>query len=182
MSKPKVHSRYLDEAFWGFELARRVARTLESVKFDTIVFTGYSGAVLAPIVACLLDKKMIIVRKGKNERSHSHLDLEGRVDGRRYVFLDDCIESGKTVKRVVRTLLKNPATQHLIPVGYCLWNDADIKPVIVRGRARGAPFTIVMESVGWYQGKISRQAARSRSKKNLKQQIASGGIKVVTHD
>src|SRR5271165_2371097 len=70
-------------------------------KFDTIAFTGMSGALIAPIVAFEMGKNLLMVRKGS---THSLHDLEGYIKCKRYVILDDFIDTGATVKRVQKAI------------------------------------------------------------------------------
>src|SRR6185437_651522 len=64
--------------------------------FDAIAFTGLSGALVAPIVADLLGKELIAVRKEKT--NHSSNQIEGYIAGKTYIILDDCRSSGKTIR------------------------------------------------------------------------------------
>lgn len=73
---------------------------LKDVKYDTIVATGSSGALIAPIVARALRKKYLIVRKPEEyESSHSGAKYLGNLGGR-WLFLDDFCSSGRTFRRV----------------------------------------------------------------------------------
>lgn len=74
--------------------------------FDTLVGTGLSGALVVPTLARNMGKSWAIVRK-RNDGSHAQdagrFDrrplIEGRI-GRRWLFVDDQIDSGITLKRV----------------------------------------------------------------------------------
>ena len=76
---------------------------MKKSKYDTIVFTGYSGSALAYILSKELNIPLICVRKS-NERSHFVNDgsglLEGSLDCQRYIIVDDFIASGRTVRRI----------------------------------------------------------------------------------
>ena len=69
-------------------------------KFDVIVCTGYSGMVIAPIVAYAINKPLLIVRKD-GESAHSCLKVMGQL-GDRYVIVDDFVCTGATVKRIIK--------------------------------------------------------------------------------
>lgn len=69
------------------------------VDFDTFVVTGISGAILGPLAAFTLDKNLLFVRKG--ESCHSFKQVAGNL-GKRWVFLDDFIESGETLRRCMQ--------------------------------------------------------------------------------
>ena len=67
-------------------------------RFDSIVISGYSMALIAPCVADALHKDIILVRKD-NEECHSSYPVEG-VLCQRYIIIDDLVGSGETIKRV----------------------------------------------------------------------------------
>jgi len=64
------------------------------VEFDTLVGTGMSGILPLLYVAKTLDVKWLAVRKN-GESTHTGTAVEGDL-GKRWLFLDDFIESGKT--------------------------------------------------------------------------------------
>lgn len=69
------------------------------LEFDSIVCTGLSGLLIAPSVADILDKQIIVIRKN-NEQSHSDYSIEGFVESP-YIIIDDCISTGNTINRIV---------------------------------------------------------------------------------
>jgi orotate phosphoribosyltransferase-like protein len=71
-------------------------------KFDTIAFRGLSGALIAPIVALRLNKKMVAIRKG--EKAHSYRMAEGDFSGKNYIIIDDLICSGDTLKQIKKSI------------------------------------------------------------------------------
>lgn len=73
-------------------------------EFDTIAFSGNSGALLGPLVAIRLKKNMLLVRKEEN--SHSTYMCEGTLNSR-YVIADDLISTGSTVRRIQRQLFED---------------------------------------------------------------------------
>jgi orotate phosphoribosyltransferase-like protein len=80
--------------------------------FDTIVCSGISGLLIAPIVADKLKKDLVIVRKPRREESrYSHNDVEGVKPGR-YIIVDDLISSGNTITRIIDTIQDNE--KHLL--------------------------------------------------------------------
>jgi len=92
-------SSYLTRVFSEREdLVSEARRMLCSIDFDTIVGTGLSGALIIPDVAQALDKKWAIVRKD-NDSVHAVYNIEGSV-GERWLFFDDLIASGRTLKFV----------------------------------------------------------------------------------
>lgn len=93
---------YFPAAFGNLtEMADRVRDRLGDLEYDTIVGTGLSGALVVPTLARELDKHWAIVRK--EDGSHSDNMIEGAV-GRRWLFVDDFVDSGATVRRVIATM------------------------------------------------------------------------------
>lgn len=80
-------------------VVRYVCQVLERVEFDTIVFRGFSGAIVGPIVALRMGKPWVLVRKNQ-DASHSCNRIEGSV-GSAYVIIDDFIERGTTIREIV---------------------------------------------------------------------------------
>ena len=66
--------------------------------FDTVIGTGVSGALVAPLIARELGKFFAIARKD-SESTPSYHSVEGAV-GKRWILADDQIDSGATVRRV----------------------------------------------------------------------------------
>lgn len=83
----------------------------------SIAITGMSG-IIGSIVAHRKDRELIIVRKD-SEQSHSSYEVEYTRAGGDYVFVDDLIDSGKTVLRVLEKLSDRNRTC----VGIILYNN-----------------------------------------------------------
>lgn len=81
-----------------------VVRALRAVKgeFDAIAVRGVSGSTVGAAAAFVLGKPLVVVRKP--EQSHSRNYVEGlkRVGG--YVIVDDFIDTGATVRKVVEEM------------------------------------------------------------------------------
>lgn len=73
--------------------------TLDDVEFDTIVGTGLSGTLVIPRLAKILKVDWAIVRKTE-ERSHRERCIEGTELGKRWLFVDDWVSTGATLRRV----------------------------------------------------------------------------------
>lgn len=71
--------------------------------FDTIAFTGMSGALIGPPLALALGKDLIMVRKPSSS-SHSSYLVEGDYAARSYIIADDFMASGATERRVYRAI------------------------------------------------------------------------------
>jgi adenine/guanine phosphoribosyltransferase-like PRPP-binding protein len=75
-------------------------RKVES--FDSIVCCGISGLLVAPQIAEILNKHLVVVRK-ENDKCYSDFGIEG-VAPYRYIIIDDLICSGKTVRHIKNTI------------------------------------------------------------------------------
>jgi hypothetical protein len=73
--------------------------------FDSIVCCGISGLMVAPQIAELLDKHIIVVRK-RDEKCYSDFPMEG-VAPYRYIILDDLVCSGSTIKHIQHTIYED---------------------------------------------------------------------------
>lgn len=67
-------------------------------RFDTIIGTGLSGAIVVPELARRLGLKWAIVRK--QDGSHSPNKIEGEI-GKAWLFVDDFVDSGATQQFVM---------------------------------------------------------------------------------
>lgn len=84
------------------EKAVRRLRALikDGCQFDTIAFTGMSGALIAPVIADRLGKPFTLVRKTTHD-CHSFCVVEGWVeDGMTYIVIDDLVSTGETLNRI----------------------------------------------------------------------------------
>lgn len=87
--------------------------------FDSIACCGVSGLMVVPQIAELLNKNIIVVRKG--ERCYSEFRTEG-VAPFRYIILDDLICSGSTVRHIKKVIRDEYSRSHCIGV-YCYLPD-----------------------------------------------------------
>ncbi len=83
--------------------------------FDSIACCGVSGLMVVPQIAELINKNIIVVRKG--ERCYSEFRTEG-VAPFRYIILDDLICSGSTVK-YIKKILKDEYPRSICQGVYC---------------------------------------------------------------
>lgn len=75
-------------------------------KFDAIAWTGNSGAMVAPVVAYLLGKHQLPIRKpGQPSHVSARVDWPSGEVGR-YIIIDDFIASGGTILYIVNTLTR----------------------------------------------------------------------------
>jgi hypothetical protein len=94
--------------------AEGCVKALTGVEFEAVAYRGNSGALIAPTVAALMSKDLILVRK-KDDDTHSSLNVEGPSQAVRYVIVDDFVDSGSTVNTIVKAVKNlNPDSK---PVG-----------------------------------------------------------------
>lgn len=79
---------------------RKAVHANGRVRFDTLIGTGLSGALVVPILARALRKHYMIIRKPGDD-SHAGGQHEG-ILGERFIFVDDFISTGTTMRRVLR--------------------------------------------------------------------------------
>lgn len=93
----------------------------KEVEFDTIVFRGMSGSLIAPIIAYLMHKSLLVVRKD-SENNHSGYSLEGNHPSR-FIIIDDFISSGHTIKTILSDV--GDRFPNAICQGIFLWKSSD---------------------------------------------------------
>ena len=111
-----IHTSYLadvlDKARFKVTL-ERAARAVESVEFDAIACTGNSGTLFCGALSNMMGKSLLLVRKPsenshviengdflKNWQNELSFIVEGDIDAKTYVFVDDLIFTGGTFRRV----------------------------------------------------------------------------------
>lgn len=97
-----ILSSYLSSVLNGVSAMEIAKECIEAVKeagveYDAIAFRGMSGALIAPIMAALEGKNLLMVRKD-TEGSHADEMVEGELDPQRYIIVDDFIHSGRTMR------------------------------------------------------------------------------------
>jgi len=75
--------------------------------YDTIACRGVSGLLVAPLLARLAKKHLVVSRKD-NDDSHHGARLDGRI-GDKILIVDDFISSGETVGATIRAIIKECA-------------------------------------------------------------------------
>ena len=75
----------------------------KGINFDSIAVRGMSGALMGGVIASEYDIPLILVRK-KGARSHSRSSVETKSKVKKYIILDDLIESGKTVVEIEKAI------------------------------------------------------------------------------
>lgn len=114
-------------------IVKKVIADLKGVDFDAIAVQGVSGLIMGPIVAYLMNKNLVVVRK-QGEKSHASQLVESPVSSGKYVILDDFVNSGTTA-RTIRDAIKKAHLDMELVGGYCwvpgrrfqLYPDDEIK-------------------------------------------------------
>lgn len=140
-TKPKtirhqIRTDYLGKVYGkGFlKLVPKTAKKLRAIRrehpFDAIAFTGSSGAALAYPMSYLLKVPLIHVRKGKSHYYGGK--IEGTISSKRYLIIDDFIDSGSTMKRVIKTI--TDALPKAQPVAICLYSSSRESDMLIGGK------------------------------------------------
>lgn len=138
-----VKSHYLGEILTldgRKEVLDNLKKRLKKLDFDTIVFSGMSGALIAPSLADALKKKLVMVRKD-SDITHSCYRLEGDLGGCRYIIIDDQISSGETIKRIIRKMKEEDSQKELVGVHFwkeeyhCEYWDDEVNIAIAKATA-----------------------------------------------
>lgn len=114
---------YLADILNAKRLKEAVENTVKAIKdsgleFDTIAFTGVSGALVAPAVCMALNKVPTVVRKEKSN-NHSCRSYEGLCGNFKYIIVDDGIATGCTALKIIETMkLNNPGSEFMGFFGY----------------------------------------------------------------
>ena len=106
---PAIYSEYLHQLLESSNAQHCITACVSRIKeggaeFDAIAFTGVSGALCAPIVAFLLDKPLIVVRKPDDKSTHSTLRVEGDRSASTYIIVDDFVATGRTIGTIVAAI------------------------------------------------------------------------------
>jgi orotate phosphoribosyltransferase-like protein len=116
-----IQSSYLQTIYEPTRFTRTVDRAVEEAEkllqqkeFDTVAFTGMSGAAMAYLLAYKLKVQLLCIRK-TTDGSHFHqtfpygakgLVCEGNLGTKRYMIVDDFITSGNTVNQIINSVSK----------------------------------------------------------------------------
>lgn len=117
------HSGYLSSIFQKTK-RKKVVKKLENIlnkytlPYDGFVVTGVSGITMGSIMANLLNKELVVVRK-TTQNCHADYKVENAKPKGKYIFLDDCISTGKTFDRVFKAMKKVKG----VIIGHVLYDD-----------------------------------------------------------
>lgn len=106
-----THSDYLSKVFVKErrnEAISKMVETLKDLDFDAIAVRGVSGITMGSILAHVLNKELVVVRK-LEEDSHASYNAETPKEFSKYIVVDDFTCSGETLFYVVlATACVNP--------------------------------------------------------------------------
>lgn len=97
----EIRTSYLRDIFTQPVFSKLVNSLIKQIKesqieFQTIAFSGQSGAMVAPIVCYRLKKMPLLIRK-KTDNSHSSFSIEGPTKNFDYIIIDDLFSTGATI-------------------------------------------------------------------------------------
>jgi len=110
------------------ELAAKMCKSLRKhmkhgLEFDAIAVRGVSGMLVGVTVSDKLDIPLVVVRKETSPHSSNACEGIPRVHSKKYIIVDDCIDSGNTIHKIVALLDEiYPDSQC---VGICLYGQSD---------------------------------------------------------
>jgi adenine/guanine phosphoribosyltransferase-like PRPP-binding protein len=120
----EIQTEYLGSVYGKefLKLVPKAVKKLRSIKrkypFDAIAFTGSSGAALAYPLSYLLKMPLIHVRKGNSHYGMGK--IEGTISSKHYIIVDDFIETGSTIKRIIKNI---SAETNAKPIGILLYSS-----------------------------------------------------------
>lgn len=123
----KIQTDYLGKVYGkGFlKLVPKAVKKLRAIKrkhsFDAIAFTGSSGAALAYPLSYLLKMPLIHVRKGTSHYGKGK--IEGTISSKRYIIIDDFIETGASIRRVINAI-NSELSSDTKPAAICLYSSS----------------------------------------------------------
>ena len=106
-------------------ISSKMKKFKKDIPFDYVCLTGISGAAIGFPVCVRMGYNPLFIRKSQ-DKTHSSFMIEGYVEklkeneNIKYVIIDDLIDSGKTINRIIKTM-KN-AFNHSECVGIFLYN------------------------------------------------------------
>lgn len=89
-------------------VATRTTKALRERReeFDSIAVRGMSGALIGSIVSVRLKKPLVVVRKPGEEAHGCGLAVNAGNVGKRVLFLDDFVSTGRTKRAVIEVIEK----------------------------------------------------------------------------
>ena len=126
---PPELSRRLKAAIPAFERLRY------DLNFDAVAFTGSSGACIAFVLAYETNIPLLYVRKPREKSHGNNLESNLRTSIKKYLIVDDFIDSGDTVRNMVKRINRACTAKSMNPpepVGVFLFDTTAFIPPRVR--------------------------------------------------
>lgn len=142
------------------KLCDEVERAVREVRMEnwnlkSIAASGNSGVPVAAVVAHRLGLGLIVVRQ-KGTSRHDSRDVNGWLENGSYVIVDDLIDSGKTIDRIIKRIhhVTYGSTKQPKPCTIVLHNAGE--------RTYYKDLPVVMSDTGkWYRPKAESQTPDS---------------------
>lgn len=88
------------------EIIKKCVKELRGYEFDALAVRGVSGLIVGPVVAYLLKKHVIVVRKPNNvESSHASQTIESPINSGVFIIFDDFVGSGRTAVAILEAVI-----------------------------------------------------------------------------
>lgn len=98
------HTDYLEKAFEIDRILSEIPMAVPLYDVDAFVGTGLSGTLVVPVLAHVYHKRFGIVRK-EGVPNHSWHKVESNMwETDRWLFVDDCVCSGRTEQHVMQAM------------------------------------------------------------------------------
>lgn len=145
-------------------VTRKLIRLIEKsgINFTHIAVTGISGIAVGAIVASRMNKHLAVVRK-RNESSNSSNAVESYGLMESYVFIDDLISSGTTLRHVLKSIEDWSGASCS---GIFLYHDEardDSKAVKINGKTLDIPHVSFHGKREWHNGLKDRFGRRLKA-------------------
>lgn len=91
---PKIRKKHINRLYKQLKPVRR--------QFDAIACRGLSGLLVAPVLADMLGKPLIVLRSYESSHSNDMVEtlVYTKTSSPRYVIVDDFVASGRTVRKI----------------------------------------------------------------------------------
>lgn len=118
----KINTKYLNKIYETKKfkitvnkVVREIRKIHKKTKINAIAFTGSSGAALAYPVSYITGIPLLCIRKSTKD-NHYRNRLEGHVNPKNYIIIDDIIATGRTVKSIRKAIAKESPKSKLLNV------------------------------------------------------------------
>lgn len=90
-----------------YDVVQNILKVLKKIdkknEVGAIVATGTSGLIIAPIIAYITGIPLVTINK-EGDGSHSDYLVRGMMNSGDYIIIDDFIDSGRTVDRIINSI------------------------------------------------------------------------------